>query len=294
MPIFSSSQSKKRSKDSNSGRPVQSSHNGEGVKLDQVYPPPGSNIKTDVDIIAIHGLDTKSPDTWTWKKDEISVNWLKDMNMLPEKVPMARIFTCDWPSDLLERRDFVQKTIKEFAELMLGGIQGRQTAMKHSQESERPIIFVASCLGGVILMKMLVMATQQYDCVKKATRGFVFLATPFRGTSFEEVVFWAKAGLKSKGFFLGKKPSNLINYVMPAQELECLVCQFSTLCEEQHLTNDLVTFYETGHTSLPRKAISFMPEAMAKVKPVSSILNFQLLSKGKLTTPAGQFFIGDA
>ncbi|KAF3023237.1 hypothetical protein E8E15_003866 [Penicillium rubens] len=266
MPTFNSS----GFKSSNPDEPLETSQNVRGVKLDQVYPPPESTAETDIDIIAIHGLDTKSPDTWTWKKDGISVNWLKDSNMLPEKVPMARIFTCDWPSDLFERRDFVQKTIEEFARLMLAGIKGRRSSMNQSQlqGSERPIIFVASCLGGVILMKMLVMATHEYDCVKKATRGFVFLATPFRGTSFEEVVFWAKPGLITRGLFRGKKPSNLMNYVMPARDLEILVGQFSTVCEDENLTNDLFTFYETGVTSLPRKAIPYIPKALAKLKPL--------------------------
>ncbi|CAG8114833.1 unnamed protein product [Penicillium olsonii] len=265
MPIFSSS----RSRGYNSGGPVEGPQpTARGVKLDQVYPPSGSDVETEVDIIAIHGLDTKSPDTWTWKKDGVSVNWLKDSNMLPEKVPGARIFTCDWPSELLEHGNFVQKTIEEFALLMLDGIKSRETSMPQLQESERPIIFVASCLGGVILMKTLAMNTERFECVKKVTRGFVFLATPFRGTSFEDVVFWAKPGLRVRGVFGGKRPSNLMNYVMPVKDLELLVRQFSSFCERQRLTNDLFTFYETGDTSLPRKAIPFIPRALAKVKPL--------------------------
>lgn len=34
------------------------------VRLYQVYPPPESSTEIDVDIIAIYGLNTKSPDTW--------------------------------------------------------------------------------------------------------------------------------------------------------------------------------------------------------------------------------------
>lgn len=36
-----------------------------GVHLCQVHPDK-DEADTDIDIIAIHGLDTKSPDTWTW------------------------------------------------------------------------------------------------------------------------------------------------------------------------------------------------------------------------------------
>ena len=76
------------------------------VKLDR------DNADTDIDIIAIHGLDTTSRDTWTWKdprdpkNEERWVNWLHP-GMLPESVDRARIFMCDWPADLLQPSDLV-------------------------------------------------------------------------------------------------------------------------------------------------------------------------------------------
>jgi hypothetical protein len=47
------------------------------------------------------------------------------------------------------------------------------------------------------LIKALDMASGEYDSVKKATRGVVFLATPFRGTSFQAVARWAEPALKA-------------------------------------------------------------------------------------------------
>ncbi|KAM3444135.1 hypothetical protein MY4824_000024 [Beauveria thailandica] len=114
---------------------------------------------TDIDIIAIHGLDTKSPDTWTWKdpRDPNNkrkwVNWLGP-GMLPTSVDRVRIFTCDWPADLLVPSDLIQKTIEE-----------------------------------------------------KATRGIIFLATPFRGTSFQDVAAWAEVGLKAKASTQDRNPA---------------------------------------------------------------------------------------
>ncbi|CAI4217700.1 unnamed protein product [Parascedosporium putredinis] len=76
------------------------------ASLDLVSPPENED-GADVDIIAIPGLDTKSPDTWIWKPQppgrsadasRSEVNWLKDPRMLPALVGSARIFTCDWPS----------------------------------------------------------------------------------------------------------------------------------------------------------------------------------------------------
>src|SRR5947209_3040401 len=52
--------------------PTQSARPTRGVRLHQVHPSPNGS-KTDIDIIAIHGLDTKSPDTWIWDPRGASV-----------------------------------------------------------------------------------------------------------------------------------------------------------------------------------------------------------------------------
>lgn len=118
--------------------------------------------------------------------------------MLPSKVEGVRIFTCDWPSDLLQPSDLVQKTEEELARLLFEDIRRRVPAT--SDQVDRPILFIASCLGGIILMKALVGAGETYHSVRRATRGIVFLATPFRGTSFRKVEAWAKRGLGVPGF----------------------------------------------------------------------------------------------
>lgn len=52
-------------------------------------------------IIALHGLDAKSPRTWiAWKENDDpnsgDVHWLKDSHMLPAVMPKSRILTYDW------------------------------------------------------------------------------------------------------------------------------------------------------------------------------------------------------
>ncbi|KAJ8113856.1 hypothetical protein OPT61_g4112 [Boeremia exigua] len=156
--------------------------------LCQVYPTEGSSVqgdlKSEVDIIAVHGLDTRSPETWDWNNQRgTRVNWLSDL--LPEHTKPVRIFTCDWPAELLQGSS-VPVTLQECAEHL------RESIAQHlATEAKRPILFIASCLGGIILMKALEMDNQ---CTKdsrrlviKATRGIVFLATPFRGTAFRRM-----------------------------------------------------------------------------------------------------------
>ncbi|KAK4060252.1 hypothetical protein Purlil1_14300 [Purpureocillium lilacinum] len=223
---------------------------------------------TDIDIIAIHGLDTTSRDTWTWKdcRDPKNkkkwVSWLEDPEMLPSIAQQARIFTCDWPADVLEPSDLVQKTIDEYALLLLDGIQ-RALFGDGKRREDRPLVFIASCLGGIILARALVRADDKrsgYYRLRRATRGIVFLATPFRGTAFQDVTVWAVPGLKDKASLQGQEVSRLLDSVQgPTFDLRELVHKFTQLCQDKDSPCEALNFYELGTTSLPHKAFPWLP-----------------------------------
>ncbi|RDW63382.1 hypothetical protein BP6252_10927 [Coleophoma cylindrospora] len=170
---------------------------GPRVSLRQVFPNAGTDTDTDtnIDIIAIHGLDTNSPDTWIWadrSDPTIKYNWLQHPDMLPAKVKRVRIFTCDWPAELLQKS--VPTTLEESARILLDSTK-RHLAVRR-QTTSRPILFIASCLGGIILIKALEMDDSgghdesHSPSLRKATRGIIFLATPFRGTAFKDMPNW--------------------------------------------------------------------------------------------------------
>ncbi|KAF1345021.1 hypothetical protein EJ07DRAFT_146534 [Lizonia empirigonia] len=194
-------------------------------RLHQVFPAndglkksgPGS----DIDIIAIHGLDTNSLDTWRWRVPNncktgprTAVNWLSDPDMLPAVVGRARIFTCDWPAELLQQSS-VPMTLHECARSL------RDSILQHQKkESSRPILFIASCLGGIILMKALEIDNQHPESgsinipsFTRSTCGIVFLATPFRGTAFENMPSFL---LKALRFMHGRTVTALIDYALCA------------------------------------------------------------------------------
>ncbi|KAI9771053.1 MAG: hypothetical protein M1839_002950 [Geoglossum umbratile] len=163
-----------------------------GVRLTQIHTL-DTSTETNVDIIAIHGLDTKSPDTWIWKPkhpNESDVNWLADLHMLPSKVGPARIFTCDWPADLLQKS--IPTTLEESAQVLLYSIKCHLTANRLARE-DRPVLFIASCLGGIILIKALEIDdnygsdNDDSPSLRRAMRGVIFLATPFGGTAFKDM-----------------------------------------------------------------------------------------------------------
>ncbi|KAK3332775.1 hypothetical protein B0T19DRAFT_354377 [Cercophora scortea] len=233
----------------------------QGVILHQVYPDK-NETDTDIDIIAIHGLDTRSPDTWIWRASnpKDNVNWLVDPRMLPSEVGAARIFTCDWPADLLQPSDLVQKTIEEYALLLLDGIRREILAMNLTRREGRPIFFIASCLGGIILAKALVDASDEYVPFKEATRGIIFLATPFRGTSFRDVAALAEPGLAVWSAIQGREANKLLGSVRGSTfDLETLVRKFTLLCRDSDRPLLVFNFYEKGKTSLPLKICPWLP-----------------------------------
>ncbi|RYC53885.1 hypothetical protein CHU98_g12324 [Xylaria longipes] len=203
-----------------------------------------------IDIFAIHGLDTKSPETWIWKDNpsdsqEPGVNWLSDKCMLPSRVGPSRIFTCDWPAELFESLGFAEHTFEELARLLLEGILGHH-------EKQRPILFVASCLGGIILMKALNMADGPYLPIKLDTRAILFLSTPFRGTAFQEVAKWAEPGLRVWAWSQGRRVTERLDFAKEsAPKVSELIREFTQILKEEHY--EVSTFYEMGYTDLRRK-----------------------------------------
>ncbi|KAF7558104.1 hypothetical protein G7Z17_g195 [Cylindrodendrum hubeiense] len=232
----------------------------QGVRLEQVNTTEASEGVPDVDIIAVHGLDTKSPDTWIWQdRDKPNTNWLADSHMLPAQVQRTRIFTCDWPADLIQDSHSITWRIEELAVCLLAGIQTmRLTSAKNGLEHP-PILFIASCLGGLILMKALLIADNvqsDYISLRKATRGIVFLATPFRGTAFQDIANWSLPVLKTWTWLRNKAVTQLVDNVKGSTfDLEELVRMFSQLCQDKDYPCEAFTFYETGGTTLHRRLV---------------------------------------
>ncbi|KXH59646.1 peptidase C14, partial [Colletotrichum salicis] len=263
--------------------PAETKAKQHGVQLRQVNPHADENGETEggIDIIAVHGLDTRSPDTWEFKmEDGHNVNWLQDKDMLPAEVSNTRIFTCDWPAELFETLDAEEDTIQELALRLLAGIQARPSTTKNQRSyKDRPILFVASCLGGIILAKALVMAKNEYLPIRNATRGILFLATPFRGTSFEDVARWAEPGLRTCASIRGRRVASLLGWAKSSTfDLTRLVNVFTQLCNNKNGEGyKVLTFYETGYTNLPAKVplLSYLlpPSKKQLVSKSSAILD---------------------
>ncbi|KAH8748415.1 hypothetical protein F5883DRAFT_239074 [Diaporthe sp. PMI_573] len=172
----------------NSPSNLQQSGNAEQRKLglNQVYPDRSDNsTRTEIDIVAIHGLDTHSPKTWVaWKDGDPAsgeVHWLKDRKMLPAIIPNARIFTYDWNANF--HQDASAQGLLGHADDLLETLHIRRSK---DDSINRPIVFVASCFGGLLLCKALYRASEEHSNhrhIFKSTGGVAFLGTPFRGSN---------------------------------------------------------------------------------------------------------------
>ncbi|MCJ1224820.1 hypothetical protein MMC12_001466 [Toensbergia leucococca] len=153
-----------------------------------------SKDATSADIIAIHGLGTTSPRTWEARGDQAcgtqrtQVNWLSDHDMLPNVVPSANIFTFTWNSNYYKNAPIVR--IQDVAEVLLSKLQSQRDK---ENTHPRPLIFIASSFGGLIITKALEIANikgSQYQKLVVATSGVIFLGSPLQGTRAGTAAQW--------------------------------------------------------------------------------------------------------
>jgi hypothetical protein len=119
----------------------------------------------------------------------------------------------------------------------------------------RPILFVALCLGGIILVKALDINNKHANndsnspSLRRATQGVVFLATPFRGTAFKNMPGFL---LKAFTSLQDRTVTTLIDYIMGVtSNLDELTRRFIKL-QKTHRYH-MVMFWEVKTTVLLRK-----------------------------------------
>ncbi|KAI2769586.1 hypothetical protein F4815DRAFT_450716 [Daldinia loculata] len=136
--------------------------------------------KAEVDIVAVPGLGSDADWSWTWKDKGGQlphVHWLKDPDMLPAVVPNARImaysFEARWHSKAPKIR------LELCGEELVKGLHNNRTDVL-----ERPLIFIAHSLGGLVVLHALLYAdrTREFKYLPERTVGFAALGTPFTGT----------------------------------------------------------------------------------------------------------------
>ncbi|KAI0854712.1 hypothetical protein F4860DRAFT_522539 [Xylaria cubensis] len=226
------------------------------VGLEKVFPRDGEIDETTVDIIAIHGLDTDSPRTWTYKKGDSEINWLE--RLLPADVKDARIYTYNWDAKVFNNAPV--QTIFGHADRLLALIKANHGTLS------RPILFIASCFGGLVLAEAIIRAAQEgspYRQVLQSTIGIVFLATPFAGTDVAREASWL---VVVKGI-MGKDASGeLIKDLEKSHDkIRGRVQEFSLIANSDSNRILLWFFYETKKTKIMKKILgAWVPDKLLR------------------------------
>ncbi|KAI0849586.1 hypothetical protein F5Y00DRAFT_261371 [Daldinia vernicosa] len=139
----------------------------------------------EVDIIAVHGLGSNVDWSWTWKGEDGKppyVHWLKDPDMLPAVVPNARIMTYCYESRWHSNAPKIRLEI--CGEELIHSLHYFRTGVL-----DRPLIFIAHSLGGLVVLYGLLYADRdrRYGYIPERTIGFAALGTPFGGTKMQSI-----------------------------------------------------------------------------------------------------------
>ncbi|RYP46151.1 hypothetical protein DL768_007626 [Monosporascus sp. mg162] len=136
-------------------------------------------IKAIYAVVAVHGLNGHREETWT---ADNGVNWLR--HLLPQDLPHARILSWGYDANTHGPRVSCQYLYDHARSLVADLCRKR----KLTNSTERPIIFVAHSLGGIIVKSALIHsdtarqgALHEHRSVKVATHGIIFMGTPHQG-----------------------------------------------------------------------------------------------------------------
>ncbi|KAI1506280.1 hypothetical protein F5X99DRAFT_129304 [Biscogniauxia marginata] len=181
--------------------------------------------------------------------------------MLPAAIPEARIYTYDWNAHVFDHAP---------VQTLLGHADNLLALVAAERDSDRPIIFIASCFGGLVLAEAICRAGQEgnkYRQILQSTVGIVFLATPFAGTDAAGPASWL---IVVKGI-MGKEASGQL--IKDLKERHAFVRErvqrFAEIANANSIRLPLCCFFETRKTKIAKKVL---PAWISEISPRGRIL----------------------
>ncbi|CAM1508710.1 Fc.00g055580.m01.CDS01 [Cosmosporella sp. VM-42] len=133
-----------------------------------------------IDIVAVHGLNGHREKTWTAKN---GIYWLRDL--LPDDVPRARILSWGFDANTHAASGTSGLFLYDHAQTLVSELSRKR---KLTNSSQRPIIFIAHSLGGIVVKSALIHsdaarqgALLEQRSIKLSTYGILFMGTPHQG-----------------------------------------------------------------------------------------------------------------
>lgn len=145
---------------------------------------PSEPQDADLDVIFVHGLGGGLTETWTHKGSNSDGQvWPRDL--LKTRLPLARVMAYGYDGST-HLNDSVAR-IRDHARTLVSRLAGERDDV----DPARPIIFVAHCLGGLIIKQALCFANTDenhgFKDVARATAGILLFGTPNFGTTREQI-----------------------------------------------------------------------------------------------------------
>lgn len=222
----------------------------------------------------MHGLQGNGVTTWT--HPEYDVFWPRDL--LAKDIKHARILTWFYDSTVLK---FWADTTANDIDANATSLCSDLASLRANSESEdRPIIFVAHSLGGLVCANALVLGSGHAEAdVKKIashTRGMIFLGTPHEGSDLAK---WAALGLSFLRLEHGGKATRDLDVLQKESgKLRSLSTAFGMLLRsrgESKETEDkieIVCFYEEFKTRVAKFDMGIVvPQASASLSGYEAV-----------------------
>jgi len=143
----------------------------------------------------VHGLGGDPVETWKSRKDGLAVNWTtdflpKDIHQLDGIGKQVRVLTYGYSSKLFSGPQMDERVLKYLPQalyLHANRLIEQLAAERAGNAKERPLIFIAHSLGGLIVKNALVQASTAIDerdaplkALQLLTIGVLFFGTPQR------------------------------------------------------------------------------------------------------------------
>ncbi|ROW16366.1 hypothetical protein VPNG_02765 [Cytospora leucostoma] len=152
-----------------------------------------------VDIITVHGLSGHPQKTWT----NLDTEHYWPSNSLTEDIPRSRIMTFGYDTSI-SPLDGNTAMISDISTQLISQLINKRTS---DGQRQRPIIFIAHSLGGIVIKEFLHIASNTgHEALADCVCGILFLGTPHKGSCTATFMDVVSAVLKPH---LGR-PANIV------------------------------------------------------------------------------------
>ncbi|KAH6650629.1 hypothetical protein F5144DRAFT_54528 [Chaetomium tenue] len=211
-----------------------------------------------VDIVLVPGWREEGQQAWTHVSAEGKVAWPE--SFLGNLTPRARIITCDYDVEL---EDFWATEEENRIDALSDDLSHEIRSVRASSKTtNRPVIFVAHSIGGVVVENFLIKAEEGRSAEKvlaKCVHRMALLGTPFH----TDAALWAKTGDKFYRLTGGSPGGSLEDDLSKSEKLAAVSKGFKAFVEKGTL--EVAVFYE-GKPSTVSGGVQEAITSLATVK----------------------------